>query len=92
MNKKIEFWKKKKQNKRNGLNFKLKAQKSWKVHFIRKIRWPIGEREITAVSGRVGIYEKGVNKSECTLRDMDSGIISVQKLGLRKAANGVHGI
>ena len=39
-----------------------------------------------AISGRVGIYEKGIKKSECILWDMDSGIIFVQKLGLPKAA------
>ena len=43
-----------------------------------------------AISGRVGIYEKGIKKSECILWDMDSGIIFVQKLGLRKAAMVVH--
>ena len=35
-----------------------------------------------AICGRVGIYEKGIKKSECILWDMDSGIIFVQKLGL----------
>ena len=39
-----------------------------------------------AISGRVGIYEKGIKKSECILWDMDSGIIFVQKLDLHKAA------
>ena len=41
------------------------------------------------ISGRVGIYEEDIKKSECILWDMDSGIIFVQKLGLCKAAKGV---
>ena len=70
----------------------LKKKKGQKLHFIRKIRWP-GEWEISAaISGRVGIYEKGIKKSECILWDMDSGIIFVQKLGLCKAAKGVYGV
>ena len=65
-------------------------KKGQKVHFLREIRWP-GEIS-AAISGRVGIYEKGIKKTECILWDMDSGIIFVQKLGLCKAANGVYGI